>query len=554
MRETVKLRVSQLRLPLGADEAELPQRIARRLRVPRSALLRYRILRRSLDARRPNRISFVYTVEAELVRSARLRPDRLPPGAEPYQPLPFQPPRPGHEPLRSRPVIVGAGPAGLFAAWLLTAMGYPPIVLERGKAVPERVRDVERFESGGPLDPESNYLFGEGGAGTFSDGKLTCRRSGPEVRAVLRVLAAHKGRPEILWEARPHLGSNRLPAVVKALRRRLVAAGAEFRFTCRCEDLDLRDGRVCGVYTTRGRIPTEVVVLAMGHSARDVYAVLQRRGVPLEPKPFQFGARIEQPQEQVNQACYGPAAGHPQLGPAEYELKVHTPRALYTFCMCPGGYVIPSVSEPGFFCTNGMSYARRDSPFANSGLVITVAPDELGERTPLAGIRFQRTSEARAYWAGKRQYLAPIQWAADFLAGRPSRGVVPSSHRRGVVPGDLRDILPPTVVHALLEGLPALDRQLKGALLRDATLVGPEARGSAPVRVPRDSTWFHVPGLAGLYPCGEGAGYAGGIVSAAVDGLRVAAAIVRRYAPLDEPVPEMLAFLTDDTAVLQKTG
>ncbi len=546
MRETVRLRVAQLRLPLGASEAELPERIARRLRVPRSAVRRYRILRRSLDARRPRQINFVYTVEAELVYSPRLRSDRLPPGVAPYRPAQMPVPVPGERPLRWRPVVVGAGPAGLFAAWLLTACGYPPLVLERGKAVQERIKDVARFEAGGPLDPESNYLFGEGGAGTFSDGKLTCRRSGAEVHVALRILAAHKGRPEILWEARPHLGSNRLPAVVKALRRRLVQAGAEFRFGCRVEDLELADGRVRAVYTAAGRVPAEVVVLATGHSARDVYAMLLRRGVPLTLKPFQFGARIEQPQEQVNRACYGPHAGHPQLGPAEYELKVQTPRALYTFCMCPGGYVIPSVSEAGFYCTNGMSYAKRDSPFANSGLVVTISPQELTTSDPLAGVVFQRLSESRAYHAGQRQYLAPIQWAADFLAGRPSRGQIPSSHRRGVVPGDLHTILPGPVLRALHEGLPALDRQLKGALLRDATLVGPEARGSAPVRIPRLPEAMHVPGIEGLYPCGEGAGYAGGIVSAAVDGLRVAAAIVRCYARLTEPVPEMLAYLSDE--------
>jgi len=543
---TVKLKVSGVRLPLGAEEQRLAHSIARRLRVPEGTVLRYRVLRRSLDARRPDRIAFVYTLEVEVLRSGKLRLDHLPPGVSQIESEPYRVPEPGQRLLRFRPVIVGAGPAGLFAAWLLTACGYPPLVLERGKRVRERTRDVEAFEAGGPLNPESNYLYGEGGAGTFSDGKLTCRRSGPEVRAVLRVIAACKGRLSILWESRPHLGSNRLPAVVKAIRRRLAAAGCDFYFQRRVEDIEIAAGRVRGVYTTGGFVPAEVIVLATGHSARDVYAMLARRGIPLAFKPFQFGVRIEQPQVNVNVACYGPYADHPALGPAEYELKAHVGRTLYTFCMCPGGYVIPSVSEAGFYCTNGMSYARRDSPFANSGLVVTIQAEDLPNPGAWGAIGFQRAAEGAAYLHGRRQYLAPIQWAVDFLHRRPSSGSIPSSHRRGVVPGDLHDFLPPAVIQALHAGLPALDRQLKHALLRDATLVGPEARGSAPVQIPRDPATLCCPGADGLYPCGEGAGYAGGIVSAAVDGLRVAASIIRRYAPQSKAVPELIEILEED--------
>ncbi len=401
------------------------------------------------------------------------------------------------------------------------------------RAVKERVADVRRFDAGGPLDPESNYLFGEGGAGTFSDGKLTCRGSGPDVKKVLEVLADCHGKPAIVYEQRPHLGSNRLPLVVRTLRRKLESLGGEVRFTTRVEDLELSDGRLRAVQTSSGRIAADLAILAMGHSARDTYQMLLRRGIPLLAKPFQLGVRIEQPQSQVDLARYGGQAGHPALGAADYMLNVRAAgRDLFTFCMCAGGYVMPSVSEPGYFCTNGMSESRHDSPFANSGLVVTITPEDTGSRHPLAGVHFQQRAERLAYIVGGRAYKSPIQRVRDFLAGRPSRGQVPSSYAldsRGVVPSDLGLILPPLVMESLERGLPAMDRRFGGLFLKEATLVGPESRGSSPVRIPRDPATLECP-VAGLYPCGEGAGYAGGIVSAAVDGLRIARAIVARYA------------------------
>ena len=405
-------------------------------------------------------------------------------------------------------------------------------MLERGRSVRERIHVVRTFDAGGPLDPESNYLFGEGGAGTFSDGKLTCRGSGPDVRRVLELFAECKGKPSILYEYRPHLGSNRLPAVVKAIRRHIEAMGGELRFSCRAEDLDIAGQQVRGLTTSSGYLQASVVVLAIGHSARDTYDMLQRRGVPLVPKPFQMGVRIEQPQETVNRVQYGSARLEEKLGAADYSLVVRGRHNLFTFCMCAGGHIIPSVSTPGYFSTNGMSLSHRDSPFANSGLMITVDPKDFGGSDVLAGIRLQAECERKAFEIGRSDYLCPIQWAKDFLARRLTRSMPPASYSRGLVLAEIAELVPPIIRDALYHGLPILDRRWRGRFLAQATLVGPEARGSSPIRIVRDNVTRETPGIEGLYPVGEGAGYAGGIVSAAVDGLRSAKAIIAKYAPL----------------------
>jgi uncharacterized FAD-dependent dehydrogenase len=426
--------------------------------------------------------------------------------------------------------VVGSGPAGLAAAYFLAEQGYRPLLLERGRAVRERIQDVHAFDQGGPFNPESNYLFGEGGAGTFSDGKLTCRSSGPDVQRILQLFADCKGKPSILYEHRPHLGSNRLPAVVKAIRQRIERMGGEVRFNCRVEDLDLGEGGLRGLITSSGYIPTQVAILAVGHSARDTYAMLIRRNVPMEQKPFQMGLRIEQPQETVNRVQYGSAPLEEKLGAADYTLIAKGRHDLFSFCMCAGGHVIPSVSEAGYFCTNGMSLSKRNSPFANSGLVVTVPLEAFGGDDVLAGVRLQMRYEQLAFELGRGEYLCPIQWARDFLAHRRSDGVPPSSYPRGLVLAEVGGLVPPLVAQALHHGLPILDRRWRGRFLADATLVGPEARGSSPVRIVRDDVTRASPGIDGLYPVGEGAGYAGGIVSAAVDGLRTAKAIVAKYA------------------------
>jgi hypothetical protein len=536
----MSIRISNIRLGLDEPEAILPEYLARALAVRPTDLRSWRILRKSLDARDKSALQFVYSAEvtlpedeARLVEQARHSSQLQGPQIELHCEPPFEMPQPGERPLVHRPVVIGSGPAGLAAAYFLAEQGYRPLLLERGRAVRDRIRDVHAFDSGGPLDPESNYLFGEGGAGTFSDGKLTCRSSGPDVRRVLELFAECKGKPSILYEHRPHLGSNRLPAVVKAIRRRIEAFGGEVRFSCRVEDLDLTDGRLRGVATSSGHIPAEVAVLAIGHSARDTYAMLLRRGVPMVPKPFQLGVRIEHPQETVNRVQYGLTRLEEKLGAADYALVAHGRHNLFTFCMCAGGYVIPSVSEAGYFCTNGMSLSGRDSPFANSGLVVTVGPEHFGAADALAGVRLQQTYERRAFEIGRGEYLCPIQTAADFLAHSRTRRLPPSSYRRGLVLADLAELVPPVVLEALWHGLPILDRRWRGRFLAEATLVGPEARGSSPVRIVRDDQSRQARGINGLYPVGEGAGYAGGIVSAAVDGLRSAKAIVARYAPLE---------------------
>jgi uncharacterized FAD-dependent dehydrogenase len=530
----MSLKVANVRLEVDEPEASLPEKLSARLGVSPAEIARWRVLRKSLDARRHDDLHFVYAAEVELPEAeaeAQIAERRPGPDVERFVAERFDWPAPGSAALGHRPVVIGAGPAGLFAGYFLALEGYRPLVLERGREVKDRVADVRKFDAGGPLDPESNYLFGEGGAGTFSDGKLTSRGTGPDVKRVLEVLADCHGKPSILYEHRPHLGSNRLPLVVRTLRRKLEQLGGEVRFSSRVEDLEVADGRLRGVLTSSGRVAADLAVLAVGHSARDTYGMLLRRGLTLEAKPFQLGVRIEQPQGQIDVARYGSSAGHPALGAADYTLTARAgARDLFTFCMCAGGYVMPSVSEPGYFCTNGMSESRHDSPFANSGLVITVEPSDTGSRHPLAGVHFQQRAERLAYLAGRRRYAAPIQWARDFLNGRSSRGKLPSSYPRGTEPTDLGLILPPLVLDALGRGLPVMDRRFHGLFLRDATLTGPEARGSSPVRVPRDPNSRQSTEVSGLYPCGEGAGYAGGIISAAVDGLRTARAIVATYA------------------------
>ena len=531
------IRISNLRLGLDEPEAALGEHLARVLGLPAAELGPWRILRKSLDARVKNAVHFVYSaevqpheVEADLLTRLK-RPKHGDIRIEPFQEPPFVIPAKGNQPLEYPPVVIGSGPAGLVAGYFLAAEGYQPLVLERGRAVRERIQDVHRFDGGGSFDPESNYLFGEGGAGTFSDGKLTCRSSGPEVRRVLELFAECKGKPSIVYDYRPHLGSNRLPAVVKALRRRILEMGGDIRFSCRVEDLDVgSDGNLRGVATSSGHIPARAALVAVGHSARDTLAMLDRRGVPMVQKPFQMGVRIEQPQETVNRVKYGSAHLEEKLGAADYNLVAQGKHDLFSFCMCAGGHVIPSVSDEGYFCTNGMSLSGRDSPFANSGLVVTIPVEHFQGTDILAGVRLQATFERRAYEIGRGEYLCPIQGAKDFLARKPTRTLPPSSYPRGLVLADMAELVPPIVVDALHHGLPLLDRRWHGRFLDQATLVGPEARGSCPVRMVRDPQTREAPGFPGLYPVGEGAGYAGGIVSAAVDGLRSAMALMAKYA------------------------
>jgi uncharacterized FAD-dependent dehydrogenase len=531
------LRVTDLRLPVEAAESAVRNRLAHVVGVSPGDVLAWRILRKSLDLRDKNDLRFVYTaevsvpedVEAKVLQRMKYTTQRV----EAYRDPPFELPEPGDDPLPHRPVVVGSGPGGLLAAYFLAERGYRPLLLERGTPVNERIRDVKAFDEGGRFEPESNYLFGEGGAGTFSDGKLTCRGTGPDVLRVLELFAECKGqqpgKPSILYYHRPHLGSNRLPAVVKAIRRKIEELGGEVRFKTRVEDFLMRDGRIVGLGTSSGEIPANVVVLATGHSARDVYEMLVRRNVPMVQKPFQIGVRVEHPQELVNRIQYGPRHHESILGNADYSLIAHGSADVFTFCMCAGGYIIPSVSQEGFFCTNGMSLSKRDSPFANSGLVVTLPVSEFGGDDVLAGMRVQASYERRAFEIGGPDYRCPVQRASEYLAGATSPSLPAFSYPRGGVAIRLEEVLPPYVANALHTGLPMMERAWRGRFLRDAVLVGPESRGSSPVRILRDDQTRESP-IGGLYPVGEGAGYAGGIVSAAVDGLRTARSIIGRYA------------------------
>lgn len=531
------LRISHLRLPVETPESELPVHLARRLGLASSDLFRFRVLKKSLDARSRNNLEFEYTtlvdLSADVLNSTAIT-QQLGRGVEAFEPPAFHDPESGREPLSERPVVVGAGPAGLLAGYYLALKGYRPLIIERGPPVKERVPEVRAFDRGAAFDQENNYLFGEGGAGCFSDGKLTCRLEGADVDWVLERFVECGGRPSIVYENRPHLGSNKLPLLCRNFRRRIEALGGEYRFNCRLESIDIRDGQLCGIGTSGGYLATDHVILGIGHSARDTYEMLFAAGAPMLPKAFQLGLRIEQPQTQIDRHKYGKKEYRDLLGAADYTIQVRGQADVFTFCMCAGGVIIPSISEPGQFCTNGMSNSRHDTPFANSGVMVTLDPREFGSDHPLAGMELQRRYEAAAFELGKRDYLCPIQPARDFLARRLSdpQNSPSCSYKRGVVLAQLDPVLPPSVITAIRQSLPVMDKRLAGNFLKHALLVGPEMRGSSPIRIDRDLVSRECPNIRGLYPVGEGAGYAGGIVSAAVDGLRSARVIVERFAAL----------------------
>lgn len=529
----MSIKLSNLTLPVEIPEEALGDAIADRLGMARGDLGRWRILRKSLDARRRRELKYVYTaavdVPADLFRNRSDAP-------KPFIPALFDDPEPGAQPMEDRPIIVGSGPAGLLAGYYLAKRGYRPLIIERGRPVKDRIAAIREFDAGGGFEPENNYLFGEGGAGAFSDGKLTCRAAGPDVDYVLDRFVECGGRPSLVYEQRPHLGSNKLPLICRNFRRKIVELGGEYWFDTRFERLQLRDGEVVGIETSRGPLQSRHVILAIGHSARDTYETLYEQGVPFVQKAFQLGLRIEQPQGQINNHKYGQDQYLDLLGAADYSLSASAKESgadldLFTFCMCAGGWIIPSVSEAGRFCTNGMSNSRRETGFANSGLVVTLETGEFGSDHPLAGIAVQRQYESRAFELAGGNYFVPVQRAADFLAGRSPGGAIPDcSYKRGATSVDLSQVLPPAVGEAIRRALPVMDQKFRGDFLKDAVLVGPEMRGSSPVRIERDRQSRTSPNMAGFYPVGEGAGYAGGIVTAAIDGLRTARGIVAAFA------------------------
>jgi len=524
------LRLTEVKLPLDHPEDAIRAAILKRLGIASHELTAFNVHRRAVDARKPA-IAFTYTLDVEVrdepALLARLKDDRRVSRA-PDTSYRFVARAPA--PPASRPVVIGTGPCGFFAGLLLAQMGFRPVILDRGKIVRERTRDTWGLWRKALLDPESNVQFGEGGAGTFSDGKLYSQVKDPRHlgRKVLTEFVKAGAPPEILYVAKPHIGTFRLVAMVESLRETIENLGGTIRFQSKVADIELAEGRVRGVVLAGGeRIAADHVVLAVGHSARDTFRMLHDRGVHIEAKPFSIGFRIEHPQSLIDRARWGRHAGHPLLGAADYKLVHHcgNGRSVYSFCMCPGGTVVAATSEPGCVVTNGMSQYSRNERNANSGIVVGITPADYPGH-PLAGIAFQREWERRAFEAGGGNYSAPAQRLGDFLAGRPSTapGSVVPSYTPGVRWTDLEACLPGYAVEAIREALPMFEKQIRGYAMDDAVLTGVETRTSSPVRIRRNERYESV-NTRGLYPAGEGAGYAGGILSAAIDGIEVAEAV-----------------------------
>jgi len=556
------IRLSELKLPLDHAPEALPALIAQTLGIEPAGIAGHTVHKRSFDARKAELLA-VYIVDVQLAdasqEAALLARHAKNPHVQPAPDMAY------HAPVHAaegtpRPVVVGFGPCGIFAALLLAQMGFRPIVLERGKAVRERTQDTWGLWRRKALDPESNVQFGEGGAGTFSDGKLYSQIKDPRHlgRKVLTEFVKAGAPEEILWEAHPHIGTFRLVKMVENMRAEIVALGGEIRFRHKVTDILVEGGHLRGltVLDQAGSQPYEIradhVVMALGHSARDAFAMLHGRGAPIEAKPFSIGFRVEHPQGLIDRARWGRHAGHPALGAAEYRIVHHAGngRSVYSFCMCPGGTVVAATSEPQRVVTNGMSQYSRAERNANAGIVIGIEPADYptdyrhldlppealeraqGRPHPLAGIELQRRLESQAFVLGGGDYCAPGQLVGDFVAGRASTdfGEVQPSYRPGVRLGDLHGALPGYAIAAMREAFPAFGRKIPGFDRHDAVLTGVETRTSSPIRIARDADTLQCPGIAGLFPAGEGAGYAGGILSAGVDGIKAAEAVARSLA------------------------
>jgi len=525
----MRYRLSGIRTGLDdPDTHDLRKLIARHTGLDPESIESAELSRRSIDARKKDRIRLVLSIDFTLT-------DGRPPGPEtgvrpvhtpPDEDIPFL-----DSPPPLRPVVVGMGPAGLFAALMLARHGAPPLVIDRGAPIEERTLHVSAFWKGGDLDAESNVQFGEGGAGAFSDGKLTTRIDDHRVEAVLKTLVMHGAPEDIMYEAKPHVGTDLLRKVVRSIRDKLLEMGADIRFHSRLDGIRTEDGAVRSLEIAGERVEAALVVLAPGNAARDTYSLLVRSGAELKPKPFAVGVRVEHPRTFIDKAQYGSYAGHPALGSADYVLTYQdrdAKRAAYTFCMCPGGYVVNASSEPGGVVVNGMSYRNRRARMSNSAVVVTVTPGDFAEG-PLGGVEYQRAIEAAAFKAGGGSHAAPAQDMKSFLSGTAPGDVSGATVRPGPIPAILSDCIPPYVYEILRGAIRHFDTRLKGFVHPEAVLTGFETRTSSPVRITRMDD-MQSAAIRGIYPCGEGSGYAGGIVSSAVDGIKAAEAVIKRLA------------------------
>lgn len=530
------IRIQQLKLPIPHTEGQLIGKIAKTLGVKPKAVKGYKIRKQSIDARKKDRVSYVYTIDADVGQESHILKKGDRPNVSLASDTPYQFPASGELPLPHRPVVVGSGPAGLFCAYLLAKHGYAPIILERGKCMEERARDVETFWQGNQLSPESNIQFGEGGAGAFSDGKLNTLVKDVKGRcqAALDIFIRHGAPEEIGYQSKPHIGTDLLRGVITDMRRQIEAWGGSFLFQTRMDGLTFRQGRLAGLTCTQKGNPvsidTGVAILAIGHSARDTFRLLHGEGFAMEAKPFAVGLRVEHPQAMVNESQYGPKfAG--KLPAAPYKLTANLPngRGVYSFCMCPGGYVVNASSEPGRVAVNGMSYSSRDGANANSAIIVTVTPEDFGASGPLGGVEFQQKLEEKAYQIGKGR--VPQQLFGDFEEGRVSAsyGGFPSAIRGQKGFGPLHTLFPAGISDSFCQGMHQFSKKIPGFCRPDAILSGVESRTSSPVRIIRDAQFES--SKRGVYPCGEGAGYAGGIMSAAMDGMKVAEAVAGKYRP-----------------------
>lgn len=526
------LRLTDVQLPLAHSDADLASAIQAKLAVPTDDLIAYTVFRRGYDARKKHAIALVYTLDVDVRNEAqvakRLQGNRHV-SIAPDTRYKFVGQAPDN--LQTRPVVIGFGPCGIFAALILAQMGFRPIILERGKVVRERTKDTWGLWRKRELHPESNVQFGEGGAGTFSDGKLWTQVKDPKHygRKVLTEFVKADAPPEIMYVSKPHIGTFRLVKMVELMRAEIEKLSGEFCFESKVDDIEIADGKVCGLKLSDGtHIATDHVVLAIGHSARDTFRMIHARGIYIEPKPFSIGFRIEHPQSLIDKCRFGSSAGNELLGAADYKIVHHASngRSVYSFCMCPGGTVVAATSEPGRVVTNGMSQYSRNERNANAGIVVGITPDDYPGHS-LAGMEFQEQWEAKAYVLGGGNYDAPAQLVGDFITNKPSTvlGSVTPSYQPGVKLGDLNPSLPEYVIDAIREALPAFEKQIKGFSMHDAVLTGIETRTSSPIRIKRNDDDLQSINTRGLFPAGEGAGYAGGIMSAAIDGIRVAEAV-----------------------------